>query len=64
VKPFYYWYRGWRWRSPSEAKALLEVPGIAPELDLQSRISTDVSWVPDGNHLRGIFNFLPVTTPF
>jgi asparagine synthase (glutamine-hydrolysing) len=36
VKPLYYWYRGRQMAFASEVKALLEVPGIAAELDPES----------------------------
>jgi asparagine synthase (glutamine-hydrolysing) len=57
VKPFYYWYRGRQMAFASEAKALLEVPGIAPELDLQSLHQyLTFLWVPDPKTIfRGIF---------
>ena len=50
VKPFYYWYRGRQMAFASEIKALLEVPGIAPELDLESLHQyLTFLWVPDPN---------------
>jgi asparagine synthase (glutamine-hydrolysing) len=57
VKPFYYWYRGRQMAFASEIKALLEVPGIAPELDLESLHQyLTFLWVPDPKTMfRGIF---------
>jgi asparagine synthase (glutamine-hydrolysing) len=57
VKPFYYWYRGRQMAFASEAKALLEVPGITPELDTQSLHQyLSFLWVPDPKTIfRGIF---------
>ena len=56
VKPFYYWYRGRQMAFASEAKALLEVPGITPELDTQSLHQyLTFLWVPGSKTmLRGI----------
>ena len=48
VKPFYYWYRGRQFAFASEIKALLEVPGIEPELDHESLHQyLTFLWVPD-----------------
>lgn len=57
VKPFYYWYRGRQMAFASEVKALLEVPGIAAELDLESLHQyLTFLWVPDPKTMfRGIF---------
>ena len=57
VKPFYYWYRGRQMAFASEIKALLEVPGIAPELDAESLHQyLTFLWVPDPRTMfRGIF---------
>src|SRR6266851_5554343 len=56
VKPFYYWHQGRRLAFASEIKALLQVPGIQPELDLRSLNQyLTFLWVPDPNTLfRGI----------
>jgi asparagine synthase (glutamine-hydrolysing) len=56
IKPFYYWYRGRQMAFASEIKALLEVPGIAPEMDSEAlhRYLTFL-WVPGSKTmLRGI----------
>lgn len=47
VKPLYYWYRGRQMAFASEIKALLEVPGIDAEMDLEAlhRYLTFL-WVP------------------
>jgi asparagine synthase (glutamine-hydrolysing) len=57
VKPFYYWYRGRQMAFASEIKALLEVPGITPELDEESLHQyLTFLWVPDPKTMfRGIF---------
>jgi asparagine synthase (glutamine-hydrolysing) len=57
VKPFYYWHRGRQMAFASEAKALLEVPGLAAEIDLQSLNQyLTFLWVPDPKTMfRGIF---------
>src|SRR5215472_9541039 len=57
IKPFYYWYRGRQLAFASEVKALLEVPGIAAELDLESLHQyLTFLWVPDPKTMfRGIF---------
>ena len=57
VKPFYYWYRGRQMAFASEIKALLEVPGIAPDLDVESLHQyLTFLWVPDPKTMfRGIF---------
>jgi asparagine synthase (glutamine-hydrolysing) len=48
VKPLYYWYRGRQMAFASEIKALLEVPGIAAELDPESLHQyLTFLWVPD-----------------
>lgn len=56
VKPFYYWYRGRQMAFASEIKALLEVPGIAAELDPQALHQfLTFLWVPDPKTMfRGI----------
>jgi len=56
VKPFYYWYRGRQMAFASEIKALLEVPGIEAEMDVEAlhRYLTFL-WVPGSKTmLRGI----------
>src|SRR5215469_742066 len=57
VKPFYHWYRGRQMAFASEIKGLLEVPGIAPELDVESLHQyLTFLWVPDPKTMfRGIF---------
>jgi asparagine synthase (glutamine-hydrolysing) len=57
VKPFYYWYRGRQVAFASEVKALLEVPGIAAELDWEALHQyLTFLWVPDPKTMfRGIF---------
>lgn len=57
VKPFYYWYRGRQMAFASEIKALLEVPGILPEIDPASLHQyLTFLWVPDPKTMfRGIF---------
>ena len=57
VKPFYYWYRGRQMAFASEIKALLEVPGLAAELDPESLHQyLTFLWVPDPKTMfRGIF---------
>ncbi len=57
VKPMYYTQRGRKLAFASEIKALLEVPGIDPELDLQSLHQyLTFLWVPDPKTMfRGIF---------
>ena len=57
VKPFYYWYRGRQMAFASEVKALLEVPGILPEIDPASLHQyLTFLWVPDPKTMfRGIF---------
>jgi len=56
VKPFYYWYRGRQMAFASEIKALLEVPGISPELEVESLHQyLTFLWVPDPKTMfRGI----------
>jgi asparagine synthase (glutamine-hydrolysing) len=56
VKPLYYWYRGRQMAFASEIKALLEVPGLDAEMDLEAlhRYLTFL-WVPGSKTmLRGI----------
>ena len=57
VKPFYYWYRGRQMAFASEIKALLEVPGLAAELDPESLHQyLTFLWVPDPRTMfRGIY---------
>jgi asparagine synthase (glutamine-hydrolysing) len=57
VKPFYYWYRGRQMAFASEIKALLEVPGLAAELDPESLHQyLTFLWVPDPKTMfRGIY---------
>ena len=57
VKPLYYWYRGRQMAFASEIKALLEVPGVAAELDPESLHQyLTFLWVPDPKTIfRGIF---------
>jgi asparagine synthase (glutamine-hydrolysing) len=57
VKPFYYFHDGNRLAFASEIKALLEVPGIEPELDPESLHQyLTFLWVPDPKTMfRGIF---------
>src|SRR5882762_363431 len=48
VKPFYYFYQGERFAFASEVKALLQVPGIEPEIDPESLHQyLTFLWVPD-----------------
>lgn len=48
IKPFYYTFRGGRLAFASEAKALLEVPGIEGRIDLQALDQyLTFLWVPD-----------------
>jgi asparagine synthase (glutamine-hydrolysing) len=56
VKPFYYAQRGNSLAFASEAKALLQVPGIEPELDHESLHQyLTFLWVPEpGTMFRGI----------
>lgn len=50
IKPFYYFHDGKRFAFASEIKALLQVPGIEAELDLQSLHQyLTFLWVPDPN---------------
>jgi asparagine synthase (glutamine-hydrolysing) len=56
IKPFYYWFRGRRMAFASEIKALLEVPGIEAQMDLEAlhRYLTFL-WVPGSKTMfRGI----------
>lgn len=57
IKPFYYVCRNGRLAFASEAKALLEVPEIEPEIDLQALDQyLTFLWVPDPKTLfKGIF---------
>jgi asparagine synthase (glutamine-hydrolysing) len=48
VKPLYYWHKGSRLAFASEAKALLEVEGVKPEMDPESLHQyLTFLWVPD-----------------
>lgn len=57
IKPFYYTQRGSRFAFASEAKALLEVPGVEAEIDFEALDQyLTFLWVPDPKTLfRGIF---------
>lgn len=57
IKPLYYWQRGSRFAFASEVKALLQVPGIEPEMDLESLHQyLTFLWVPDPRTMfRGIY---------
>ena len=57
VKPFYYFHQGGRFAFASEVKALLQVPGIGAELDLESLHQyLTFLWVPDPKTMfRSIF---------
>jgi len=57
IKPFYYFYRDGRLAFASEAKALLEVPGIEARIDSQALDQyLTFLWVPDPKTLfEGIF---------
>jgi asparagine synthase (glutamine-hydrolysing) len=57
VKPFYYFHCGRKLAFASEAKALLHVPGIDAELDLESLHQyLTFLWVPDPKTMfRGIY---------
>jgi asparagine synthase (glutamine-hydrolysing) len=57
VKPFYYAQRGKRLAFASEVKALLQVPGIEAEIDLQSLHQyLTFLWVPDPKTMfQGIY---------
>ena len=57
VKPFYYTCRNGRLAFASEIKALLEVPGVEPEIDLSALDQyLTFLWVPDPKTLfKGIF---------
>lgn len=56
VKPLYYWYRGRQMAFASEIKALLEVPGLAAEIDREALHQyLTFLWVPDPKTMfRGI----------
>ena len=56
VKPFYYFHQGRKLAFASEVKALLHVPGITPEIDLESLHEyLTFLWVPDPKTMfRGI----------
>jgi asparagine synthase (glutamine-hydrolysing) len=56
VKPLYYWYRGRQMAFASEIKALLEVPGLAAEIDYEALHQyLTFLWVPDPKTMfRGI----------
>jgi asparagine synthase (glutamine-hydrolysing) len=60
VKPVYYAQRGKGLAFASEIKALLEVPGVEAELDLESlRQYLTFLWVPDPKTMfRGIFKLM------
>jgi asparagine synthase (glutamine-hydrolysing) len=48
IKPFYYFHEGARFAFASEIKALLQVPGISAELDVESLHQyLTFLWVPD-----------------
>ncbi|HVI10012.1 MAG TPA: asparagine synthase (glutamine-hydrolyzing) [Candidatus Binatia bacterium] len=57
VKPLYYWQQSGRFAFASEVKALLQVPQIEAELDLESLHQyLTFLWVPDPKTMfRGIF---------
>jgi asparagine synthase (glutamine-hydrolysing) len=57
IKPFYYAQQGKRFAFASEIKALLEVPGIEAEFDLQALHQyLTFLWVPDpATMFRGVF---------
>jgi asparagine synthase (glutamine-hydrolysing) len=57
VKPFYYVHRGRKLAFASEAKALLQVPGINAEIDLESLHQyLTFLWVPDPKTIfQGIY---------
>ena len=57
IKPFYYSHRGRKLAFASEVKALLHVPGIEAEIDLESLHQyLTFLWVPDPNTMfRGIY---------
>jgi asparagine synthase (glutamine-hydrolysing) len=57
VKPLYYFHQGTKLAFASEIKALLEVDGIEPELDLESLHQyLTFLWVPDPKTMfRGIY---------
>lgn len=57
VKPLYYVHQGRRFAVASEIKALLELPGMAPEVDLEALDQyLTFLWVPDPKTMfRGIY---------
>ena len=57
VKPFYYAHQGWKLAFASEVKALLHVPDVKAELDLESLHQyLTFLWVPDPKTMfRGIY---------
>ncbi len=57
IKPFYYVHRGRRLAFASEIKALLQIPDLEPELDLESLHQfLTFLWVPDPKTMfRGIY---------
>ena len=57
IKPLYYAQRGARFAFASEVKAILEVPGFVPEMDLDSLHQyLTFLWVPDPKTMfRGVF---------
>ena len=60
VKPFYYVHRGRKLAFASELKALLHVPEVAPELDLESLHQyLTFLWVPDPNTMFHGISKLP-----
>ena len=61
IKPLYYVHQGQRFAFASEIKALLQVPGIEPELDAQSLHQyLTFLWVPEPNTMfKGIFKLPP-----
>ena len=56
IKPFYYWHQANRLAFASEIKALLEVPGIEPELDFEALHQfLTFLWTPDPKTMfRGV----------
>ncbi len=57
VKPLYYIHQGRRLAAASEIKALLELPGVEPEIDLEALNQyLTFLWVPDPKTMfRGIY---------
>ena len=57
IKPLYYIHRGWRFAAASEIKALLELPGVEPAIDLEALNQyLTFLWVPDPKTMfRGIY---------